>query len=202
MITGAVLSGGGSTRFGEDKGLVTLSGIPMVAHVVRAVRRVADEVLVAVAPGMTSRYSEVLDDDVLVFEDETAGDGPIRGLITSLEGARGDYVLLSPCDAPLLRSDVCRLVTERAKGRDGASPMIGGYLEPLHACYRRDICLKAFKDALASGMRKPKDAYGGLDLLVIDEEEIRAVDANLDSFLNVNTQREHDVAVERHERGS
>lgn len=197
MITGAVLSGGSSTRFGADKGLVALSGTPMVKHVVRTLRRVTDDVLVAVAPGMTRRYSEVLGDDVLIVEDERTGDGPLRGLITSLETARGDFVLMSPCDAPLLKSEVCNLVAGQAEGRDGAIPMIRGYLEPLHACYRRDSCLKAFRDALASGMRKPKDAYESLHLLVIDEEEIRAVDAHLESFLNVNTQQELEVATKR-----
>lgn len=197
MITGAVLSGGSSSRFGADKGLVELDGSPMISHVVRGLREVADDILVSVAPGMTSIYSNILDEDVLIVEDERTGEGPLQGLITSLEPARGERVIVSPCDTPLLRADVYRLLIERSDKRDGAVPMIRGFLEPLHACYSRDPCLKAFRKTLASGRRKPKDSYEHLDILVVEEKEIAAIDPELDSFLNINTRTEFDIAEGR-----
>ncbi|UCE91906.1 MAG: molybdenum cofactor guanylyltransferase [Methanobacteriota archaeon] len=197
MITGAVLSGGSSSRFGASKGLVKLDGNPMVSHVVRALREVADDILVAVAPGTASSYSDILDEDVLIVEDERTGEGPLQGLITSLEPAHGERVIVSPCDTPLLRTDVCRLLIEMSDRRDGAVPMIRGYLEPLHACYVRDPCLKAFRKTLTSGRRKPKDAYEHLDIRVVEEKEIAAIDPDFDSFLNINSRREFDIAEGR-----
>ena len=197
MITGAVLSGGSSSRFGADKGLVELEGRPMVSHVVRALREVADDILVAVAPGMAPSYSKVLDEDVLIVEDERTGEGPLQGLITSLEPARGERVMVSPCDTPLLRADICRLLIDKVGDADGAVPRIDGYLEPLHACYVREPCLKAFRKTLENGQRKPKDAYEHLDILVVEEREIAAIDPELDSFLNVNSRFEFEVLQRR-----
>ena len=61
-------------------------------------------------------------DDVLIVEDERTGEGPLQGLITSLERARGERVMVSPCDTPLLRADICRLLIDSSEGRDGAVP--------------------------------------------------------------------------------
>lgn len=191
------MAGGSSSRFGVDKGLVELDGSPMVSHVVKTLREVADDILVAVAPGMTSVYSDILEGDVLIVEDERTGEGPMQGLITSLEPACGERVMVSPCDTPLLKADVCRLLIDRVRHRDAAVPRIRGYLEPLHACYVRDPCLNAFRRTLASGRRKPKDAYEHLDILVVEEKEIAAVDPEFDSFLNINSRHEFDIAGER-----
>ena len=169
----------------------------MVSHVVRTLREVADDVLVAVAPGMTSVYSKVLDEDVLIVEDERMGEGPLQGLITSLGSARGEWVIVSPCDTPLLRTDVCRLLIGRADDGDGAVPMIRGYFESLHACYTRETCLEAFRKTLARGRRKPKDAYEHLDIITVKEKEIAAVDPEFDSFLNINSRNEFDIAKGR-----
>lgn len=201
MITGAVLAGGSSARFGSDKGLAALNGVPMALHVARALSDVADEVLVAVAPGMAETYSRALGEGVSIVEDRLSGRGPLQGLITALEASRGEQVLVSPCDTPLLRRTVCDLLLERANGRDGAVPRVRGYLEPLNACYARDMCLEAFRETLACGRGKPKDAYYLLDLAVIEEEELREVDDNLDSFLNVNSPDDFDVAVRRQSGG-
>ena len=198
MITGAVLSGGSSARFGSDKGLVKLDGEPMVLHVARVLSDVADEVLVAVAPGKSDVYSEALGRGIRVIEDSRSGLGPLQGLITALDASGGEEVLVSPCDTPLLRRSVCSVLLERGKGKDGAVPRIRGFFEPLHACYARDACLEAFVEALGRGKRKPKDAYHLLDLSIVEESELRAVDGDLESFVNVNSPEDYDYALQLH----
>ena len=197
MLTGAVLSGGTSTRFGQEKGLVAIDGKPMIALVVATMRAVADEVVVAVARGRGARYSRALGGDVIVVEDEREGLGPLLGLVTALRASSGEYVVVSPCDTPLLNSGVCRVLAGRGMGRDGAVPRIRGYLEPLHASYRRDRCLRAFERTVAGGIRRPKDAYSMLDLAIVEEGDIREVDPHLASFINVNTREELSQVVAR-----
>ena len=190
MLTGIVLSGGTSKRFGQEKGLVMLDGEPMISRVVATMRIVADEVVVAVASGRSEEYARSLSNDAIIVEDEREGVGPLHGLTTAMRAAGGDYVVVSPCDTPLLRPEVCRAVVDEGEGKDGAVPCIRGYLEPLHACYRRKTCLDAFEQTVASGQRRPKDAYHLLDLATVDEEDIRRFDPRLESFINVNTQED------------
>jgi molybdopterin-guanine dinucleotide biosynthesis protein A len=190
MLTGLVLSGGTGTRFGQEKGLVMLNGQPMVSRVETTLLELADEVVVAVAGGRAKEYKSLLSDTTVIVEDETEGIGPLHGLANAMRAGRGDYVVVSPCDTPLLKSAVCRAIVDSCEGGDGAVPCVRGYLEPLHACYNRKTCLDAFEKTIASGMRRPKDAYHLLDLVTVDEEHIRRFDPSLESFINVNTRQD------------
>lgn len=158
---------------------------------------VVDEIVIAVAKGMSARYREALGSGFEIVEDKRAEIGPLEGLITALSAARGDYVLVSPCDTPFLRVDLCRSIVSLAKKRDGAVPRIGGNFEPLHGVYRRIKCLAAFEEALEEGKRKPIDAYSMLDLEFVDEDIVRVVDPRLESFWNLNSQRELELAEKR-----
>ncbi len=182
-----MLSGGTSSRMGEEKGLIKLGGIPMVYYVAKTMELLADEVVVAVAPGMAEQYRQVLGNEKRVVEDEEASAGPLAGLVTILREAKGDYVMVSPCDTPFLRLDICQAIIMFAKGKDGAVPRVRGYLEPLHSAYKRRHCLAAFEEAIDEGVKKPSDAYGLLHMVHIEEEDLRALDPHLESFWNINT---------------
>lgn len=172
---------------GEEKGLALLAGEPLVSHVARTLESVADEIVIAVAAGMGARYRGVLGSRFVIAEDDKADVGPLEGLISALTVARGEYVLVSPCDTPFLRVDVCRALIPLAKKRDGAVPRFGEDFEPLHGVYRRKKCLAAFEEALEEGKRKPVDAYHSLDIEYVDEDIIRVDDPHLESFWNLNT---------------
>jgi molybdopterin-guanine dinucleotide biosynthesis protein A len=195
MITGAVLAGGTSSRFGSEKAIAPFQSAPMITHVIRVLQEVTDEVLVAVAPGRGPFYRDLLGKDMLVVEDDTLGLGPIQGLVTALDSASGDYVLVSPCDTPLLRREVCELTISRAECKDGAVPVVRGFLEPLHACYSRPACLKAFAKSMEEGVRRPKDAYHLLRLATVEETDLRKVDPHLVSFVNVNSEEDLAAAI-------
>ena len=197
MLSGAVLSGGKSSRMGRDKGLIKLGGRPLADHVAKTLTEVADEVLISVAKGKSVEYQRVLEDEFVVLEDDAEGLGPLEGLITSLSAAKGDYVLFSPCDTPFLRTEVCRTTALHAIGRDGAVPVVRGYQEPLHAVYRRGVALEAFKKTLKKGNRRPTDAYGMLDLVSVPETVLRKADPHLVSFWNLNSPEDLKLAEER-----
>lgn len=201
MLSGAILSGGMSRRMGEEKGLALLGGRPLISYVAQTLERVADEIVIAVAMGMSRKYREVLRDEYVIAEDRRADICPLEGLITALSAARGDIVLVSPCDTPFLRTETCESIVSLAKKRDGAVPRIGGNFEPLHGVYKRIKCLAAFEEALEEGMRRPIDAYAMLDLEYVDEEIVRLTDPRLESFWNLNGQEELRLAEKRISQG-
>jgi len=172
---------------GREKGLVMLAGAPLAVRVARVLAEVADEVSLAVAPGMMREYESSVRGEFRIIEDERPMVGPIEGLITALTRTEGEYVLVSPCDTPFLRTAVCTAIVENAKGRDGAVPRIMGRFEPLHAAYKRDTALKAFMETAAADRRKPIDAYPLLNLAFLSEEVLAIIDPVLESFWNLNT---------------
>lgn len=194
MLSGAILSGGTGSRMGQEKGLTTFAGRPLVLHVVEAMRAVTEEVVIAVARGMGPIYRAVLGTDFVIVEDAGTVPSPLQGLLTSLGAASGEYVLVSPCDTPLLKPGVCRAIAAKAEGMDGAVPKVRGYIEPLHGTYLRTKARAVFQEAYDHGKLKVSDACGDLRLAIVEESVLRGVDPELDSFWNLNTPLDLELA--------
>jgi len=101
-LTGVILCGGKSQRFGRDKARAEINGQPLIS-------RVADllaphcQTVVAVAE-TADKYSDL---GLVTLGDEITGDGPLAGLLTALhyvqsrspkEGEDSGWVLLTSCD--------------------------------------------------------------------------------------------------------
>lgn len=162
------------------------SGRRLIEFVVETLDPISEEIIVSVAPGKTGIYERVLGPGLRLIEDRTWGLGPMEGLITSFGAAKSDYVIVSPCDTPFLDRAVCNLMISTAIDRDVAIPRVRGYLEPLHAVYARKPGSDAFERTLATGERKIVEALRGLNLEEVDEDLLRNLDPQLDSFWNLN----------------
>ena len=118
-LLGAILAGGGSTRFGSDKALALLDGRPLVGHVRD---RLGPQVAAMVVCGRPLAGLAGLDDW------PAPGLGPLGGLAAALRHAAAhgfDAVLSVPCDAPRLPADLAaRLGGGGARYVEGA-PVIG-----------------------------------------------------------------------------
>jgi len=196
-MSGVVLAGGQSKRLGREKGLALLGGKALVNHVIRAMSGLVDEMIVSVAKGRTASYGSAIVEDVRIVEDSHVKVGPLEGLISGFGAAKGEYVLVAPCDTPLLKARVCGTVLEKALDRDGAVPVVNGYYEPLHGAYRRQAGLRAFDKTLKSGRRRVSDAYSLMTLAEVDEATLRRIDPALESFWNMNTERDLHEAEKR-----
>jgi molybdopterin-guanine dinucleotide biosynthesis protein A len=183
---------------GQEKGLVNLNGDPMVSYVVNSMLDLVDEIVISVAKGRAGLYDEYSEIGFEIVEDREPGIGPLEGLVCALRMARGEYVLVGPCDTPFLKTGVCKLVLSKANGKDAAVPVVKGMFEPLHGAYRRLPALKAFEAEFAKGSkRRLIDAYDGLDIARVDESEMRAIDPSLESFWNLNSPQDLAEAEKR-----
>lgn len=92
-LLGAVIAGGGARRFGSDKAVAIVDGLPLIDHVVMGVFRATSHLVIC---GREWRDFESLGDGAF------AGEGPLAGLLAALQhaGERGfDGVLSAACDA-------------------------------------------------------------------------------------------------------
>lgn len=172
---------------GTEKGLVSICSKPMAMSVFDAVSRIAEEVFVAVGCGRAQMYSGLFGNKARILEDSAPGRGPLEGLTNAFNLAKGEYVVVAPCDTPFLKSEVLEALRSRAIGSDGAVPVVRGYLEPLVAVYRRETALRAFQTEMAEGRRKVGDALSYMTLNHVEERELRMLDGDLLSFWNINS---------------
>ncbi|MDX1654333.1 MAG: molybdenum cofactor guanylyltransferase MobA [Candidatus Competibacteraceae bacterium] len=113
QITAVVLAGGRATRMGgQDKGLITLAGRPLVHHALAALAPQVGQVLIN-ANRNRERYQAL---GYPVVADSVGDyDGPLAGMLAALETMAGDWLLTAPCDSPLIPPDYAeRMWTARA----------------------------------------------------------------------------------------
>jgi molybdopterin-guanine dinucleotide biosynthesis protein A len=189
MDTALILAGGESSRFGEPKALVDVGEKPMVSRVFDAIAPVADEVVISVANSQMADMITGLLSRAQVAIDRRHGIGPIEGIVRGFEIARGERVLVAPCDAPLLRPELYRLLLEALGEYEAAVPKLEA-ADPVRAVYRRAPALAVL--TTSRGIRSPSALVDHLRCQFVGEDRIRAVDPNLLSFWDVNSQSDLD----------
>ena len=191
MRSGIILAGGRSTRFGGgEKSLKAVGGKPMICRVREALLPVVDEIVVSVRDERQRDmvYPYLLEGKNAFAYDELLEVGPLAGILQSLKAARGEYVAIVACDMPLVNTRAIGYLFEKASGHDAAVPVgPNDFLEPLHAVYRREPMIRAVEQSLHAGEHRIAAPLRHLkDVVYVSFDEIKVVDPELKTFLNVN----------------
>lgn len=193
-VSGAILAGGRSLRFGQDKAFAALGGRPLIAHVCGALERVCSEVFV-VADG-AERFEGL---GVAVVSDLVKGAGSLGGLLTALVHGRYEMCVVVGCDMPFLCPEVLLRMIRLAGGHDAVVPVFGGELQPLHAVYSKRRIPRIEKRLLGGDLRMA-GVFSKGSTLRLEEKDWKDLDPDGASFLNVNTPEAFETARQRWER--
>jgi len=192
-FTVVIQAGGQSSRMGQDKALMPFLGRPLIARQVERLRGLDAALLV-----VTNRPAEYAFLGLPLAADRVQGLGPLGGLVTAFEAASTPVVAVVACDMPFLNPALLlaqRALLEREQV-DVVIPRSPEGLEPLHAVYRREVCLPAVRQALAEGKRRMIAWLEAVRVREMNAEEIAAADPTLRSFVNVNSPAEFRQAEE------
>jgi molybdenum cofactor guanylyltransferase len=193
-VGGYVLAGGGSTRFGRDKALAELGGLPMLGRMIGLLQGVAKNVKVVGAPEKYSQFERE------IVSDRWPDEGPLGGIITALEDAAknpapsGWNVIVS-CDMPFLTSEWLAFLCQRAAKSKAqvVLPHSTHGPEPLCACYRTDAA-GPLRAAFESGVRKVTLGLKHVSTEVLDEADWKRFDSAGQLFWNMNTAADYEEA--------
>ena len=190
-ITGVVLAGGRATRWdGRDKGLIQVSGRPMISHVLDALTPQVGQVIINANRNLDEYRAFGLP---VVTDASRDFLGPLAGIASGLAAARTEWVAITPCDSPLFAADcVGRLVSacEDDARTDIAVAHDGERIQPVFALIRRGL-LEDLDAYLESGGRKIDRWYGQQRMQLVDFSD------NLDNFLNINRREDRDMLEAR-----
>jgi molybdenum cofactor guanylyltransferase len=181
MVTLAIQAGGRSSRMGRDKGLVELAGKPLVQHIIDRLGPLAGEVLIT-----TNRPEAYAAFGIRTAGDATPGAGALDGLLTAVEAAGGDPVLVVACDMPFASRVLAAHLLDLSGAAEAVVPRPEGEFEPLFAVYRRS-CAGAIRRALEAGQRRVISFFPEVRLRVVEAAEAQQIDPDPWCFFNVNT---------------
>ncbi|MBI5937682.1 MAG: molybdenum cofactor guanylyltransferase [Betaproteobacteria bacterium] len=152
-ISAIVLAGGQARRMdGQDKGLIPLEGRPLIAWVLERLAPQADEIVVS-----ANRHW----DEYARFGHPVVGDasadyrGPLAGIHAAGQHAKGEWLLVAPCDTPFLPNDLAQrlLARARAEGARLACAADDAQVHPTTMLMHRDL-LDSLGEYLARGQFK------------------------------------------------
>jgi molybdopterin-guanine dinucleotide biosynthesis protein A len=181
--SGAVLAGGESRRFGQDKAHALLGGKPLVSHVFDALQAFLEDVLIVT--NQPVRYETF---DVAVVSDIVQGAGSLGGLLTALVHAKAERCIVVACDMPFLNVAVIRKLFEECRDHDVVVPVLRGELQPLHAIYSKR-CIGPIREQIENGNFRIFDFYPKVSTLRLEESVWEEVDPENRSFSNINTRQ-------------
>jgi molybdopterin-guanine dinucleotide biosynthesis protein A len=187
-----ILAGGKSSRMGKDKKFLLYGGKTFLEIAVENAAAICDEVIVSL--GTREQEEELLSRgyDLATVVDAVRSKGPLMGLCSAMRRCTRDYVVVMPCDTPLLNPEVFRHLLEESRGWDAVIPVVRGLPEPLIGVYRVKPFLRACEEAVRSGNFKVVDAVKNLG-------RIKYLPMSTSGFLNVNTPEDMEE-VRRHGR--
>jgi molybdopterin-guanine dinucleotide biosynthesis protein A len=112
-ITGLILAGGRAQRMGGiDKGLIPFHGKPLIESAISRLKLQVSTILINANRSIT-KYSHY---GYPVLMDETPDfSGPLAGFSVGLKHCKTPYLLTSPCDSPLLPTDLAQKMAAELK---------------------------------------------------------------------------------------
>ncbi|MCK5901548.1 MAG: molybdenum cofactor guanylyltransferase [Cocleimonas sp.] len=190
-ITALILAGGRGQRLGgKDKGLVCYKNKPFIEHVLERIEPQVSTVLIN-ANRNKAQYQAygypVIQDSLAHYQ------GPLAGLLSAMPQVKTRYILMLPCDAPLLPLDLgLRMISSIAYypehillAHDGQQTQFVHALIPT----RLQANLEQF---LAQGERRVGLWYAQHQVKSVDFSDIP------EAFSNINTPEQHKSMEKNH----
>lgn len=157
-VTGIVLAGGRSSRFGSDKLSAELDGRPILHHALDAVAAVAGRLIVVAAPGVEPAIPADLATRAHVVHDPEPFGGPLVGLVAALANVETPTALVVGGDMPRMVPAVLhRIAVTVSSARLAANLEVPGRVQPLPMALDTAAAFAAGTAILARGGRSLRE---------------------------------------------
>jgi molybdopterin-guanine dinucleotide biosynthesis protein A len=170
-LTGILLVGGSSTRFGSPKALARLGDETLAERAWRLLQEMCAETIAV------GKRADALPLPFPILDDGSSVRAPIAGLVAGLRAASHDLSIALPVDVPLLSAASVGALADGCIAADAAVTQTG----PLPGAYRKRA-LPVLERWLSSGELTLRAA--------VDELDARIVRLDPAELANVNTQED------------
>jgi molybdenum cofactor guanylyltransferase len=187
-VSGIVLAGGRSSRFGSDKLVAEIDGRTLLERAVGALAAVATDLLVVCAPD-DDRPLPSAEVPIRRVVDPEAFGGPLVGLRAGLELAAEPIVVVVGADMPTMRPAVLSLLVLALTTRGSTAAAVlasRGRLVPLPAALRTGAASDQVGRLVEDGERRLRSLFDRLPTRVLEEGEWRPLDPAGDTLRDVD----------------
>ena len=193
-ILGAVLAGGKSQRFGEDKSQVMLEGKLLIDYILSEISSEFREILVVSNNKIDFKNSE----KISRIEDFKKGLGPLGGVLSAMKWVKEnnknyEWVSTFPVDTPFFKKEILQKFYKEIEIEKSKLFFIKSNMtrHNIFGLWSIDLLDKLEED-LNRGDRKVELWANSVGVKVIDMDF-----KNIDPFFNINTKQDLEKAKEK-----
>jgi len=180
-ITGIILAGGSSKRYGQDKAFLKIGNTRLIDSILQEMHTVFKRVILITNEKVKYEYLEIP-----MFEDLVKGFGPLGGIYTGLMSIPDQAGFFVACDMPHINRQLVRYMVDIKGNHRAVVPAVADKIEPLHAIYFQS-CLKPIKHLIDTKRYQVRLFFDSIPVRYVKEDEIRRFCCPSKAFLNINT---------------
>lgn len=194
-ITGIILSGGKSSRMGENKSLLKLGSNTVIEYTVELMKSIFTEVIL-----ITNSPHEYKFLNIPMYGDFYTGRGPIAGIHSGLVNSKTVENFVISCDIPLITSDIIKYIVDYKTSKPITVCKADGFIQQLAGKYSKSLLTRIediiqINEAENRNNDQKKRKCSVLSLLDVEGAEI--IDTNdlnfykEGTFLNMNRREDY-----------
>ena len=193
-ILGAVLAGGKSQRFGEDKSQVKLNGKLLIDYILSEIIDEFEEILIVSNKQIKFKNYE----NITLINDFKKDQGPLGGVLSAMKWAKEknnkyEWISTFPVDTPFFKKEILQKFLSEINPEESKLFFIksNNTRHNIFGIWSIDL-MKKLEDDLNEGQRKVEVWANSVGVKVINMEFI-----NKDPFFNINTKEDLEKAEKK-----
>ncbi|MEC9092854.1 MAG: molybdenum cofactor guanylyltransferase [Planctomycetota bacterium] len=196
-IGAIVLCGGKSRRMGSSKAWLQFGKERLLQRITQKLAAVVKNIVVVASP---HQELPVLNEKIEVLRDEFPDQGPLSGMYSGLKRLAEQQVhfaYVTACDCPFLKTEFIQFLIDQL---DNKTQIVliddGNFKHVLSAIYSTTAHLTA-RQLMEQGKFRPLALTESHSTKLIAVDEMRCVDAELQSLINLNSPSDYEAALTR-----
>ncbi len=193
-IVGIILSGGSSSRMGQNKALLPLGNKKIIEHIKDLMCSVFNEVILVSNTPMEYKFL-----DLSIFPDIINIPGPLAGIHSGLKNSSTEKNFIISCDMPMMTEQIIEQIVNFESEKKIVLCKVDGYLQTLAGIYSKSI-LPIIENILLDAQTSNSDSnikHGAkvrtllynLDYDVLEAEDLEGYKSEF--FFNINTEEDY-----------
>lgn len=177
-----ILAGGENKRLPVTKGFLEINSKKIIESNVEVLKGLFDVVIISTNNPELYFYL-----GVPMVGDMIKHGGPMTGILSALSIPGVSELFVTACDMPFIKTEVIRYIVNKwVEGYDAVIPVFDNKPQPLLGIYSKRIT-RNMEQSIKNGERSLRRFLHKIDVLYIDEKDIKAIDPEGRSFVNINT---------------
>ncbi len=133
-ITGIILSGGKSSRMGENKSFLKIGNKTIIELILELMKSIFTNVII-----ITNTLDEYKFLDVSLYEDIYKWKGPLAGIHSGLTHSKTEKNFVISCDTPLMTKEMVEYILNFKTEKPISFCEAAGYHQPLVGVYKKEV---------------------------------------------------------------